>query len=329
VYGSLGNNDSGCTDYRATPGDTFLRNAGGTLAAAAGLQPASITPEGDYSVPLPAPMEHARLIVLEDIFEARQFATCGGNSDRTAERTQLDWLRTQLAAARASREHVWLMSHIPPGTDVYTSFHRYVLRPAEMCQATPRPFLADTAIADTLLDYADIVRLALFGHTHMDEIRLLHRNDPTGDEVVPAKLVPSVSPYLGNHPAFLVAQVDPRTAVLKDWRTFVSPGPEGSTPPWTEAYRYTTTYHLPDFSAQSAARLADSFVADKTGQAPASTAFRQHFYPGDFGLYAVGLAQIWPAYACSVRENRSTEVQKCVCAALPVPAPDSTQPKTP
>ncbi len=327
VYGSLGNNDSGCTDYRETSNDVFLQGAGAALAVAAGAQPASVTPEGDYSVLLPAPMDHARLIVLEDVFEARQFATCGGNTDRAAERSQLDWLRTQLAAARARHEHVWVMSHIPPGTDVYSSFHRYVLQPAEMCKADPRPFLADTALPDTLLDYADVIRLALFGHTHMDEFRLLHRTSPAGGATIPAKLVPSVTPYLGNHPAFLVAQVDPRTAVLKDWRTFISPGPEGSSPPWTEAYRYTTTFHLPDFSAGSAAKLADSFVADKTGQTASSSAFRQHFYPGDIGLYALGLAQLWPAFACSVREDRSSEVQKCVCAALS--APDRAQPKTP
>ena len=322
VYAALGNNDSGCADYRETPGDTFVHATADTLTLAAG-----VTPEGDYNVPLPPPMVHARLIVLQDIFESRQFSTCAGSSDRSPEKAQIDWLRAQLADARAHNEHVWVLAHIPPGVDVYTSFRRYLLQPTGMCNASPTAFLADSTFPDALLDYADVVRLALFGHTHMDEVRLLHRETPgSAPATIPAKLVPSVSPYIGNHPAFLVATVDPRSAVLKDWRTFISPGAGGSTPPWAEAYRFTAAYHLPDFSAASALELADAFTADKTGQSAQSTTFRQHFYPGDIGLYALGLAQIWPAYACSVREDRPSAVHKCVCAAVPGSTDEGKQP---
>ena len=143
--------------------------------------------------------------------------------------------------------------------------------------------------------------------------------NPSTEATIPAKLVPSVTPYVGNHPAFLVAQVDPHTAVLKDWRTFISPGPEGSTPPWAEAYRFTTAFNLPDFSAGSALKLANDFTSDKTSQSPQSAAFREHFYPGDIGIYALGLAQIWPAYACAIREDRPSAVHNCICAALPTP----------
>ena len=175
VFATLGNNDSGCADYRETPHDAFLQDAAGALATAAGLSADAVTPEGDYAVLLPAPLEKARLIVLNDIFEAHQFNTCAAAADRGPERAQIDWLRSQLAQARAGGEHVWVMAHIPPGIDVYSSFRHYLLQPAQMCAAEPRPFLADTTLADALLDYADVVTLALFGHTHMDEIRLLHR----------------------------------------------------------------------------------------------------------------------------------------------------------
>ncbi len=321
IYATLGNNDSGCNDYRETPNDSFLKQATDALRAATLAENITFTPEGDYAVPLPAPMEHTRLIVVEDIFEAQPYATCAGNPDRAPEAAQLDWLRTQLADARAHHEHVWLMSHIPPGVDVYTSFRRYLLQPAGLCNAAPRAFLADTALPDALLDYADTVRLALFGHTHMDEIRLMHRgaSGVSNGEGIPAKLVPSVSPYIGNHPAFLVATVDPGSAILKDWRTFVSPSPEGSTPPWTAAYRFTAAFGVPDFSAASAEKLTAGFTADKSGQSPESTAFRQHYFPGDFGLYALGLAQIWPAFACSAREQSPSAVHDCVCAAVSKP----------
>lgn len=331
VFGALGNNDSGCADYRETPGSLFLKESSATLAMGAAGSSVSFTPEGDYSVALPAPMRHTRLVVVENIFAARQFNTCAAAADRTPEKAQVDWLRAQLADARSHGEQVWVMAHIPPGVDVYSSFRRYVLQPAKMCSAEPRPFLADTTLADALLDFADVVRLAVFGHTHMDEIRVLQRESTASDgnaqngqaavagsaTVVPAKIVPSITPWAGNHPAFVAATVDTRTAVLKDWRTVVSPGVDGSTPPWADAYRFTAAYHLPDFSAASAAKLAQSFVQDKTGQTPTSAAFREHFYPGDVGLYALGLGQIWPAYACSVREHRPSAVHDCICAAVP------------
>ena len=342
VYVALGNNDSGCADYRETPGSAFLQSATAAVFAATGTtstighraheQQASVSPEGDYSVRLPAPLRHGRLLVLEDIFDARQYNNCAAAADRDPEKSQLTWLRTELAQARARGEQVWVMGHIPPGIDAYASFHRYVLRPGELCTAQAQPFLADTALADTLLDYADVVRLALFGHTHMDEIRLLHRASATSTEAgstsrppaasleetaVPLKLVPSITPFFGNHPAFIVAALNPQTLQLQNWQTFVSPGGEGSAAPWTAAYRFSTAYHLPDLSAKSVSELALAFTADHDGKAPRSVAYREHFYAGDLGLYALGLGQIWPAYACAVREDRPEAFHECLCPAHP------------
>ncbi len=320
IYVALGNNDSGCADYRETPGSAFLRSTMDAVLAAArsslGAQssdgiPVDVSSQGDYSVRLPAQLRHGRLLVLQDIFDARQYNNCADAADRAPERLQLTWLRAQLTQARAQGEQVWVMGHIPPGIDAYPSFHRYVLRPSELCAASPQPFLADTALADTLLEYADVVRLALFGHTHMDEVRLLHRAGaptaqqgkdgrpgPVVEAAVPLKLVPSVTPFFGNHPAFLLATINPHTLALQDWQTFVSPAAENSAAPWAEAYRFSTAYHLPEFSAETLNELSLAFASDRTGRAPRSATYRQHFYAGDLGLYALGLGQIWPAYAC-------------------------------
>ena len=339
VYVALGNNDSGCADYAETPGSSFMQTAESAMLAdagqGAGANPRAVnrlrlqeSPEGDYSLGLPAPLEHGRLIVLNDIYDAAGYRTCAGAADHTPETTQLAWLRTQLTQARTRGEQVWVMGHIPPGVDVFSSFAKYVLRPGEMCSAPVKEFLDDAALPDTLLDFADVVRLALFAHTHMDEVRLLHRGplgagtaaggaveSPQG-RAIPVKLVPSVTPYFGNHPAFLVVNIDPHTLVLEDWKTIVSPAPDGSMPPWTVGYDFRTTYSLPDFSAASVARLAAEFGADRNGRAPHSTAYREHFYAGGAGpLYALGLEQIWPAYGCAVREDREPSFHDCLCPA--------------
>ena len=343
VYVALGNNDSGCFDYAETPGSPFLQSAAGTLTAGigngGGMPRAEFSAEGDYSLTLPAPLAHGRLIVLQDIFDSENYKTCGQATDHAPETSQLGWLRQQLETARSRGEQVWVLGHIPPGVDVYASFHRYLLRPGELCDAQIQPFLSDTRLADTLLDYADVIRLTLFAHTHMDEIRLLHRDAPptnqppsreagpdadarTGRDgaALPVKMVPSVTPYFGNHPAFLVAAIDPRTLVLRDWETVVSPASEGSAAPWTVGYRYSAAYGLPDLSAASAALLANGFTADRAGKATRSATYREHFFAGDVGLYALGLGQIWPAYACAVREDQPRAFHDCLCpAATPTP----------
>ena len=339
VYVALGNNDSGCADYDETPGNPFAQSTTATMAMGAvsgkNAIPAKprleISPEGDYTVALPAPLQHGRLIVLQDVFDSPYFLICKGGNERTPEASQIAWLRRQLAAARDRHEQVWVMGHIPPGVDVYASFHSYFLRPGELCSAPPHPFLQDSALSDALLDYADIIRLALFAHTHMDEIRLLHRDAPPGPHsseakpaanpaAIPVKLVPSVTPYFGNHPAFIVAAISPRTLTLKDWQTFVSPSTDGSAKPWPLGYRFSTTYGLPDLSAASAASLINGFTSDRSGRDPHSTAYRDHFFAGDLGLYALGLGQIWPAYACAAREDSLDKFHNCLCPAGAAPA---------
>ncbi len=330
VYITLGNNDSGCSDYRETAGSPFMHTAleaivrsasQGSSGHRASVLLSESSPEGDYSISLPPPFRGGRLIVLEDIFDASWYGPCnGGPYTRVQEKQQMGWLRTQLTAARAHGQPVWVMGHIPPGIDVYGSFARYVLHPKDLCSAEEHPLLADDALADTLLDFADVVRLGLFAHTHMDEFRLLRRpasKNAAGQDLpaaaVPVKIVPSITNYYGNHPAFLVAAIDTQTLILKDWKTFVSSAEDGSTPPWTNSYEFTTAYGLPDFSAASAATLADGFTADLDGKAPRSTFFRDHFYAGGFGLYAIGLGQIWPAYACAVREHAQDSFRSCLC----------------
>ena len=334
VYITLGNNDSGCADYRETAGSPFMQSAIHALAKAAvqagsasayGVLLAGASPEGDYSVALPAPLQRGRLLVLQDIFDAAWYGPCSdGGYTRVQEHEQMAWLRAELTDARAQRQQVWVMGHIPPGVDVYGSFAKYVFHPKEICSADDNMLLADNELADTLLDFADVVRLGLFAHTHMDEMRLLRRPAARGAHgammpaaAIPLKIVPSVTDYYGNHPAFLVAAVDPGTLLLKDWRTSVSPDNGGSNPPWPVTYRFREAYQLPDFSAASAAALADGFTADHDGKAPRSTFFRDHFYAGGNGVYALGLDLIWPAYACAVREYRQDAFHDCVCTAAP------------
>jgi len=190
IYLALGNNDSGCNDYQEDPNSAFLR-ADGNIFAADALTPANtiaikreFSQYGDYNIALP--IFNTRLIVLQDIFESKRYAACTGAKANDevggAGAEQIAWLRTQLEKARATHEHVWVMAHIPPGIDAYSTFSKgknvcTAGDSGKSAAATDKTakaemFLSSESLASTITDFPDTIRLALFGHTHMDEMRV-------------------------------------------------------------------------------------------------------------------------------------------------------------
>jgi sphingomyelin phosphodiesterase acid-like 3 len=327
IYLALGNNDSGCNDYREDPNSAYLQ-ADATSFAADAISPANsaaikaeFSHYGDYNIALPIP--HTRLIVLQDIFESKKYTACNGTKTDDPTAAQTTWLRTQLTNARAAHEHVWVMAHIPPGVDAYTTF----TRARNVCTGQKAEmFLSSEALAATITGFPDTIRLALFGHTHMDELRVYTSPDGTP---IPGKLVPSITPVNGNNPAFTVAEVDPRTATLKDYTVFAATKPAtwDIAPTWHEEYRYSTTYNLPDLSGPSLAKLTTSFLADKTSSTAASLSYQRFYFVGDpiantgisGNLKAAAMQVVWPAYGCSITQATQAGFKACVCSAQPAP----------
>jgi sphingomyelin phosphodiesterase acid-like 3 len=309
VYFALGNNDSGCKDYHEDAHSAFLAADARSFAGATGNAEAAkeISAEfsalGDYAVALPAPMEHARLIVLQDIFESRVYADCNGKSEQTDAATQIAWLRAQLAKAKKNGESVWLMAHIPPGLDAYNTLAKHL----DVCgSAKPVMFLRSEDLADVIGEYAGTIKLALFGHTHMDEMRVFRGADGA---IAPGRLVPSITTTNGNKPAFTVAQVDAKRDVLMNWQVYVSPDGQGAH--WEREYDYAQTYGEPDFSGASASAL---FAQLATGGSK-SMSYARNYAAGDSGLIAFGLMSVWPAYVCSATEAKAAPFTQCMCAA--------------
>ena len=323
LYFALGNNDSGCNDYREDPNSAYL-SADAQIFAADALNPTNrnailrqFPHLGDYNIALPPPLRRTRLIVLQDIFESRKYAACNNAANPAAAAAQISWLRSQLIAARAAHQHVWIMSHIPPGIDVFSTFAKF----RSVCGGDrPEMFLASEAFANTLTDFPDVIRLALFGHTHMDEFRIF--KTATGD--IPAKLVPSITPVNGNNPAFTLAEVQPSTATLKDYAVFSASNQTGNSTLWTQEYRYSSTYGLPDLSGASLHKLTSSFLADPSGASAASHAYLRYFYVGNDGnatlsaaIKAVARQMVWPSYSCALTHATAATYRACVCSSTP------------
>jgi sphingomyelin phosphodiesterase acid-like 3 len=318
VYLALGNNDSGCGDYRETPGSDFLKSVaeifGDDLESPSGRKELlRVFPvNGNYSVELPKPIERGRLIVLQDLFLAKGYAGCNGKPDAAAGAAELDWLRTELAAARARHEQVWVMAHIPPGVNLYST----VSHNRDVCAGqAPEMFLGDEKLVEVLTDFAADIRLAIFAHTHNDEMRLLQ--GAAGKSTwVAMKMVPSVTPINGNNPAFTLAEVDPMTAVMKDYRVIAADNKTGIGTKWSEEYRYSTTYRRAAYTPEALASLLSEFSADKESATPESTAYEQNFMVGG-GLRAMAMRVVWPQYVCSMQNDTEAGYRGCACPVKP------------
>ena len=256
--------------------------------------------------------EHARLLVLDDLFMSTRYQSCGGKPDPAAAAAQIAWLRGQLSMARRDKEKVWVMSHIPPGIDPYSTAAKLT----DVCGGKPAvTFLSSDALGETLSEFGDVVQLAIFAHTHMDELRLLTPLAGGGSAAqrpVALKMVPSISPVDGNDPSFTVARIDPASALMTDYRVFAASDHFGTT--WAEEYDYAQAYHEPSFSSPSVDNLVADFTADPRAQTPASQAYLNNYF-GKAGQ--LELKAFWPQYVCALGNRTPESYKSCVCTSAP------------
>lgn len=303
VYVALGNNDSDCGDYQLDANGEFLAAMGKVMAAdlpeAEKKQAeADFAAGGYFSATLPAPIAHTRLLVLDDLFMSRRYATCGGKEDGSAAEAQIAWLAKQLDEARRSKEHVWVMAHIPPGVDAYAT----VSKGLSICAGkAPTMFLKSEELPETLAKYGGVIQLVIFAHTHMDEMRLLEP-EKGGAEAkgVAVKMVASISPINGNNPSFTVAKIDAATGVLKDYSVIAASNQTGINATWSEEYDFAQAYKEPDFTATSLKSLIAAFDADHAAQTSASQSYIHNY---GTGMAARELSLFWPQYICALKND--------------------------
>ncbi len=312
IYVALGNNDTPCGDYRLDAGSEFLLRTGQIIAE--GLPPSQrreslkvFAAGGYYSVTMAAPMRDTRLIVVNDIFLSPNYSTCSGKADPSAANTQMAWLQDQLEQARRLRQRVWVMGHIPPGVDPYST----VARLKNVCTgAAPALFLSSDKLADLLSTNAGTIRLGIFAHTHMDEMRLLKPQG--GGPGVAIKIVPSISPVDGNNPSFTIAHINPASATLEDYQVIAASNQTGTGTIWSQEYDFATAFHEATFSSATVEPLIAEFHSDLDAKTQASQQYMRNYFVGDL---STALKPFWPLYVCSLANYTATAFTACVCPA--------------
>ena len=316
VYVALGNNDTACDDYRIDAGSEFLARAGSIVAK--GLSSSQqrnvlkvFASGGYYSVTMAAPMRNTRLIVVNDLFLSPKYRTCAGKSDSATATAEMAWMQKELAEARQLGQKVWVMGHIPPGVDPYST----VAKIKDVCGSqTPDMFLSSDSMAELMIEYADVIRLGIFAHTHMDEMRLLESqsSDPpaSSERGVAIKMVSSISPVDGNNPSFTVARINRSTAVLQDYEVIAASNQTGIAATWASEYNFAQTYHEAQFSPSAVKRLIAEFERDRSAKTKASQDYIRNYYVGD---RSSELTPFWPLYACAFANHTGKAFAACVC----------------
>lgn len=356
IYFTLGNDDTGCHDNSLTPGeDEFLRFASRLVAQS--LPPADRAaalrdfPHGYYAASLPAPLNKTRILVLDNVYQMANYRTCntdGGpppsqlseivrNSGRlgpTAQNAQLSWLAAQLDDVRAHHQQAWVVAHVPPGVNPYSTFNaaRVYKVDINVCRGgAPISFLSSDTLAQLLAINADVVRLALFGHAHTDEMRLITpslglppitftatvsgpvQTDLTNSGV-PVKILPSISPVFAGLPSFTLAQINSRTASLNDYTVVLASNPTGIDTRWSPSYTFSTTYRASSFTPDQLAPLITNLEADRTGSSAASQAYMREYRHYFFDDGSTPLPSVWPQLSCAIDHISAAAFTNCACA---------------
>jgi hypothetical protein len=212
-----GNNDEECGDYSIQAGGTFLSDTADLTRKLAEAD-ASFLDDwkalGSYNVPHPT-IQNVRILSFNSIFfsndyHAKSFSRGCTVVESTAASDLMQWLRSNLAAARQANQKVWLMFHIPPGIDGYATTHRpnqgdasAAARAASCADSIVPMWVPDwTAEFDSLLEsYQDVILASFAGHTHTDNFRLVNS---AGVNKAFVLIDPPVSPVYDQNPAFRI-----------------------------------------------------------------------------------------------------------------------------
>ena len=316
VYLALGNNDSRCNHNRMDHDDDYLKSSAagvidglqGVSAAEKALALDTYEAAGYYAVTMPAPMINTRLIVVDDIYMMPKYTNCEGDDrDHKGEAEQSTWLRKELDSAREHHMRVWVLGHLPPTVNAGGSLSDG----GPFCSSGKAVrFQTTDDLANQLSAHADVVKLGIFGHTHMDELHLL----PGATTGVPIKVVASITPVSGNLPSFTVGQVDPTSATLTDFVVYEASNRTGVQTVWTKEYAFDETYRETSFSPVALSDLIGRMRLDASGMGADSRAYQTHFLKGSGGKKLSGS---WPAQVCSLDNPTADGFKACVCATPP------------
>lgn len=219
---------------------------------------------------------------------------------------QLTWLDTTLNLAEAKGKKVWLLMHVPPGADKYSTAQS-VDASGHITTATmmwnqdyQKRFL------QILSKYPGLITQTFIAHTHMDEYRMMSPGNP-------AVTTPSIAPYFGNNPAFKVFTFSRATLKATD---YTSLNYDLATTPsqFNRYYTFSMAYLMQGYLNDSLSLLYSELVTNSAMQQfYRGSYFSGHNYSDPVGNeYYPITDKTWPVYWCGIGHMDEQELIDCV-----------------
>lgn len=315
VYPALGNNDSYCGDYAVEPNGQFLRATAqtwkGLLRSAANVHsfmetfPAS----GSYDVVAPNNRKH-RLIVLNTTFFSSKYRNACGDPNAQPGTELMKWLEAALQASATLGAKVWLLYHIPPGIDVYSSLNQSSSSQAQQAVSFWQASYNQQFI-DLMTRYSGMIVGAFAGHTHMDTFQLVQSTNQTPVSFV--HFTPAISPSFGNNPAFEIFTYNRRSATLRDYKAYYfdlssAAAQKNARVKWRKEYSFVESYRQPSFAASSLKAIYDLMPANQNGNLT-----KYETYYNVSNRASPGFApDNWRAYWCGMTNLTEPQYLGCI-----------------
>ena len=230
--------------------------------------------------------------------------------------SELTWLDSQLAAAQSAGQKVWLIMHVPPGAN--TTETAQISAKADTPSQTSDSEVAmmwqpqyQLEFFQILAKYPGLITMAVTGHTHMDEFRVL----PTGDVMFG---IPGISPCFGNNPAFKIFTISQETLMPMDYQSInyelgVSPAPAQ----FSSLYTFSAAYGAaPNTSLQTSSQ---QLYPQLTPTGAGTPDFINYYDSGNAtqipGLnipWNMATPVNWPLYACGISQMDTQDYVDCV-----------------
>ncbi|MGA2226156.1 MAG: metallophosphoesterase [Syntrophobacteraceae bacterium] len=256
VVFTLGNNDS-YGDYEIEPNGSFLHNTMNLYftyylkAEPARLNSFASTFKsgGNYAF-LPTGSSANRVLSINDIF----FSERNGYNDYGWQ--QLKWLEKQLKIAKEHKQNVWIVFHIPPGVDAWSTVkegHTVAYWDALHKDRDSRTFT--DKFQELVQTYSPNIKGIFSGHTHMDHFRLIF--DKSHNPLAYVHITPAISPQFGNNPGFQVLTYDAVSFSVTDFDTYYYDGAA-----WKEEYDFDSTYGKAPYDASNLAAIYNHLSDD-------------------------------------------------------------------
>ena len=229
-----------------------------------------------------------------------------GDTLKSAVDAELDWFDSQLAQAQAAGKKVWLLMHIPPGADKYST--------AQSVDANGHITTAtmmwnqdyQKSFMQKLSKYPGLITQVLTAHTHMDEYRIVSPG-------ILAVTTPSIAPYFGNNPAFKIFTFSQDTFNFTDYSILnydLATNPEQ----FNSYYTFSTAYLLPGFLNDSLLQLHPELTTENAKQ----QLYREHYFSGHnytipvTGTFNPITDKDWPVYWCGIGHMDKQGLIDCV-----------------